>query len=289
MHMKKIPLKTWLLVGLAVLTLVTAFPIIVIGVTPEGSVPREWVVNFRQTMLAVWGLVVFVSVLVVTFRPWKKISSAVVRFLLKAVLCVVTLFLLYALLFVLVFGMSWYVEQEDYGDTLLVEEQAWLDHARTALYEKQGSFYMHKLHEVSGPEAAETPAASRPAQPSEPDTEWTEKQERQRISKGAQAVCESLGADYEEHFDAKGNLRVVVTETETSISYLRFDRYSENENCLLYVLSSCEKSPDGSAGGTEEFVNTYAYVLETGDVVPSGKTDWSTPGSEAYQQVTGEP
>ena len=289
MHMKKIPLKTWLFAGLAVLTLVTAFPIIVIAVTPEGSVPREWVVNFRQTMLALWGLVVFVSVLVVTVRPWKKISSAVVRFLLKAVLCVVTLFLLYALLFVLVFGMSWYVEQEDYGDTLLVEEQAWLDHARTALYEKQGGFYMHKLHEVSGLEAADTPAASRPTQPSEPDTEWTEKQERQRISKGAQAVCESLGTDYEEHFNAKGNLRVVVTETETSISYLRFDRYSENENCLLYVQSICEKSPDGSAGGTEEFVNTYAYVLETGDVVPSGKTDWSHPGSETYQQVTGEP
>lgn len=285
--MKKITRKTWIFAALGLLVVATAVPLTIIGVTPEGSAPREWVVNFRQTMLALWGLAALIGVIAMTFHRWSGISSAVVRFLLKAAIWIVTLVLLYALLFVLVFGMSWLVEEEDYGDTLLVEETVWLDRSTRAIYEKQGPFYMHRIQEVpklNVPTNVEEPMQS-PAKPPVLEEEPAEKQERQRISKGAQAVCESLGADYVEHFDAKGYLRVTVEETERAVSYLRFDRYSANGSCLLYVLSEEEKE----APGQETIRNMYAYVLETGEVIASGKTDWGAPGSEAYQNATGEP
>lgn len=68
-----------------------------------------------------------------------------------------------------------------------------------------------------------------------------------------------------------------------------YDGQSENERCGLYVCYQSVKNNDGSwyyTNGT--IVDIYAYVYENGDVISSGKTDWSDIGSEAFQEITGE-
>ena len=73
------------------------------------------------------------------------------------------------------------------------------------------------------------------------------------------------------------------------IEYVVYDGQSGNERCGLYVCYQSVKNNDGSwyyTNGT--IVDIYAYVYENGDVISSGKTDWSDIGSEAFQEITGE-
>ena len=73
------------------------------------------------------------------------------------------------------------------------------------------------------------------------------------------------------------------------IEYVVYDGQSEHERCGLYVCYQSVKNNDGSwyyTNGT--IVDIYAYVYENGDVISSGKTDWSDIGSEAFQEITGE-
>lgn len=89
--------------------------------------------------------------------------------------------------------------------------------------------------------------------------------------------------------DAKGNMETIVYEDESVVRFLRYDRESKNENCLLYVYYESDKYEDGSYSPTEaRILDMYAYVPETGEVIVSGKKTWSDVGSAEYREATGE-
>lgn len=89
--------------------------------------------------------------------------------------------------------------------------------------------------------------------------------------------------------DAKGNMETIVYEDESTVRFLRYDRESKNENCLLYVYYEADKYEDGSYSPSEaRILDMYAYVPETGEVIVSGKKTWSDVGSAEYREATGE-
>ena len=83
--------------------------------------------------------------------------------------------------------------------------------------------------------------------------------------------------------------RIVLAESTSSIEYIQYDRESANGRCGLYAHFICEKGSDGTWDtSSAQMLDLYAYDRESGSVIPSGKTDWETAGSEAYAQAAGE-
>lgn len=89
--------------------------------------------------------------------------------------------------------------------------------------------------------------------------------------------------------DAKGNQEAIIYEDDKVVRFLRFDRTSDNGKCLLYVYYEADKYEDGSYSPTEaRILDMFAYVIETGEVISSGKTTWSDVGTKEYRDATGE-
>lgn len=120
-----------------------------------------------------------------------------------------------------------------------------------------------------------------------------ERDEGEIIHEGFQAiyaqVFESQGLNCFQDSDAKGNERLVLSETSSQVEYVLFDRRSANEKCLLYVQYRADKGADGTwAPADAQIVDIYAYDEGSGAVVASGKKSWSDSGTQEYRDLTGE-
>lgn len=117
--------------------------------------------------------------------------------------------------------------------------------------------------------------------------------EREIIHEGFQAiyaqVFEPQGLSCFQDSDAKGNERLVLSETSSQVEYVLFDRRSANEKCLLYVRYRADKGADGSwAPADAQIIDIYAYEEGSGAVVASGKKSWSDSGTQEYRDLAGE-
>ena len=113
------------------------------------------------------------------------------------------------------------------------------------------------------------------------------------IHEGFQAiyaqVFEPQGLNCFQDADAKGNERLILSETSSQVEYVLFDRRSANEKCLLYVQYRADKVADGSWAPTDaQIIDVYAYDEKSGAVVASGKKSWSDSGTQEYRDLTGE-
>lgn len=120
-----------------------------------------------------------------------------------------------------------------------------------------------------------------------------ERDEGEIIHEGFQAiyaqVFEPQGLSCFQDADAKGNERLVLSETSSQVEYVLFDRRSANEKCLLYVRYRADKGADGSwAPADAQIIDIYAYDEGSGAVVASGKKSWSDSGTQEYRNLTGE-
>ena len=120
-----------------------------------------------------------------------------------------------------------------------------------------------------------------------------ERDEGEIIHEGFQAiyaqVFEPQGLSCFQGADAKGNERLVLSETSSQVEYVLFDRCSANEKCLLYVQYRASKDADGSWSPADaQILDIYAYEEDSGAVVASGKKSWSDSGTQEYRDLTGE-
>ena len=120
-----------------------------------------------------------------------------------------------------------------------------------------------------------------------------ERDEGEIIHEGFQAiytqVFEPQGLSCFQDADAKGNERLVLSETSSQVEYVLFDRRSANERCLLYVQYRASKDADGTWSPADaQILDTYAYDEDSGAVVASGKKSWSDSGTQEYRDLTGE-
>ena len=117
--------------------------------------------------------------------------------------------------------------------------------------------------------------------------------EAEQIRNGALKIFDAYfaakGATFRENYTAKGNAYFILQESDAAITYLQYDRDSQNGRCGLYVLWKASKTAEGSWSPNDaQMQNTYAYEYRTGVLAESGKKDWSDTGSEEYQKLTGE-
>lgn len=120
-----------------------------------------------------------------------------------------------------------------------------------------------------------------------------ERDESEVIHEGFQAiyaqVFEPRGLNCFQDADARGNERLVLSETSSQVEYVLFDRRSANERCLLYVQYRASKDADGTWSPADaQILDTYAYDEDSGTVVASGKKSWSDSGTQEYRDLTGE-
>lgn len=120
-----------------------------------------------------------------------------------------------------------------------------------------------------------------------------ERDESEVIHEGFQAiyaqVFEPKGLNCFQDADAKGNERLVLSETSSQLEYVLFDRRSANEKCLLYVQYRASKDADGTWSPADaQILDIYAYEEDSGAVVASGKKSWSDSGTQEYRDLTGE-
>ncbi len=115
----------------------------------------------------------------------------------------------------------------------------------------------------------------------------------EEMMKGYQAIYDSefkeKGAGFTEDMTAKGDIYIILEDTGNSVSFLAYDRDSNNNKCGLYVYQSCIKNDGGSWSVQDaEILDIFAYVYDTGEVISSGRKAWTDTGNEAYCEATGE-
>ena len=102
-------------------------------------------------------------------------------------------------------------------------------------------------------------------------------------------MADADGARFQTTQDAKGNSRMLVYEDDDKVRFLVYDRVSKNEKCLLYVYHEADKASDGSYSLQEaRILDMYAYVIDTGEVIDSGRQAWGDVGTSEYREATGE-
>ena len=95
--------------------------------------------------------------------------------------------------------------------------------------------------------------------------------------------------------DAKGNEQLIIKESTDDAGrlvrqILIYDRKSQNDACDLVALEQFTYEQRGQERHTVDtsILNIYAVVQKTGEVIPSGKTDWGDLGSADYRKAIGE-
>lgn len=96
-------------------------------------------------------------------------------------------------------------------------------------------------------------------------------------------------SSFTEGWDAKGHSQVILSEDDSAVELLVYDRQSANGACALYVHWRCPRGADGTWSLQDGAMqNTFAYVIADGQVIPSGKTGWAEPSYPSFQAITGE-
>lgn len=83
------------------------------------------------------------------------------------------------------------------------------------------------------------------------------------------------GFTFKENYTAKGDMYFVLNENSSDITYLQYNRDSQDGKCGLYILFKASKSSDGSWSPSDaDMQNTYTYEYSTGLIAKSSRAYW---------------
>lgn len=83
------------------------------------------------------------------------------------------------------------------------------------------------------------------------------------------------GFAFKENYTAKGNMYFVLNESRSDITYLQYNRDSQDGKCGLYILFKASKSSNGSWSPSDAHMqSTYTYEYSTGLIAKSSKAEW---------------
>ena len=101
------------------------------------------------------------------------------------------------------------------------------------------------------------------------------KKERNAALKIFDKYFAAQGFTFKENYTAKGNMYFVLNESRSDITYLQYNRDSQNGKCGLYILFKALKSSNGSWSPSDAHMqNTYTYEYSTGLIAKSSKAEW---------------
>ena len=73
----------------------------------------------------------------------------------------------------------------------------------------------------------------------------------------------------------RDSMYFVLSESRSDITYLQYNRDSQDGKCGLYILFKASKSSNGSWSSSDAHMqNTYTYEYSTGLIAESSRADW---------------
>ena len=101
------------------------------------------------------------------------------------------------------------------------------------------------------------------------------KKERNAALKIFDKYFAAQGFTFKENYTAKGNMYFVLNESRSDITYLQYNRDSQDGKCGLYILFKASKSSSGSWSPSDAHMqNTYTYEYSTGLIAKSSRAYW---------------
>ncbi len=101
------------------------------------------------------------------------------------------------------------------------------------------------------------------------------KRERNAALKIFDKYFAAKGFAFKESYTAKGDMYFVLNESRSDITYLQYNRDSQDGKCGLYILFKASKSSDGSWSPSDaDMQNTYTYEYSTGLIAKSSRAYW---------------
>ena len=101
------------------------------------------------------------------------------------------------------------------------------------------------------------------------------KKERNAALKIFDKYFAAKGFTFKENYTAKGDMYFVLNESRSDITYLQYNRDSQDGKCGLYILFKASKSSNGSWSPSDAHMqNTYTYEYSTGLIAKSSSVDW---------------
>ena len=288
---------------------------------PRGIVAfRNWFHLVGIAGIMIWQVLMIIGTCLICTRVFTRTDARRARYTgraLSMIVCVLTIGVL-ALLWIA--GLL-RLDEEMVNDngTITVSHSSFLDETEYSLWKPEGVLYRRYLRVSAGPEdvdpsmtremfirehwperdhneSAEPFTASAEDTPTETEQISDELLIQTRIYDGLVAVYSQLAADeqaysyrYRQSDSTHGEPRVILYEDDKIVRFLQYDRISANNKCFLYVYYEASMAEDGTWSATEaQILDMYAYVIDSGEVVASGKQSWSAPGSDIYREASGE-
>ena len=101
------------------------------------------------------------------------------------------------------------------------------------------------------------------------------KKERNAALKIFDKYFAAQGFTFKENYTAKGNMYFVLNESRSDITYLQYNRDSQDGKCGLYILFKASKSSNGSWSPSDaDMQSTYTYEYSTGLITKSSRAYW---------------
>ncbi|UQA89658.1 YcxB family protein [Gardnerella vaginalis] len=100
------------------------------------------------------------------------------------------------------------------------------------------------------------------------------KKERNAALKIFDKYFAAQGFTFKENYTAKGDMYFVLNESRSDITYLQYNRDSQDGKCGFYILFKASKSSDGSWSPSDAHMqNTYTYEYSTG-LITKSEAEW---------------
>lgn len=101
------------------------------------------------------------------------------------------------------------------------------------------------------------------------------KRERNAALKIFDKYFAAKGFAFKESYTAKGDMYFVLSESRSDITYLQYNRDSQDGKCGFYILFKASKSSNGSWSPSDACMqNTYTYEYSTGLIAKSSRAYW---------------
>ena len=101
------------------------------------------------------------------------------------------------------------------------------------------------------------------------------KKERNAALKIFDKYFAAKGFAFKENYTAKGDMYFVLSESRSDITYLQYNRDSQDGKCGLYILFKASKSSNGSWSPSDaDMQSTYTYEYSTGLITKSSRAYW---------------
>lgn len=280
------------------LMFILLIPFAIIHYTPEGCIPRVWVIKLRLWSIGIFCIIVLTFMISCMVKVHQNIKSKGLRIISEIFFVLLTIGLTILAVFEAVFFPE-YKETEINDNKILVETYVWLNDSYYEIYSKEGKFYMKYESRIYNNSPYIDNKENSETDKNEFKSNYDEYQNVKKIMEGEYAIYETISENYEnietiyqlpkEKYSAKGVPELIVFENDEFVDYLVYDRRSANDKCELYVLYRSEKDLEtGQILDNQEIMDMYAYHIQEKSVVRSGKTSWGDLGSEEYMLITGE-